>query len=86
MVYKQQNNLLPDIFSKYFTKAREVHNHSIRNQRLFMNYPTNESGKKMLKYQGPHLWNRLPQDITNSKSLPNFKKNLKKFYLKEQNG
>ena len=42
-------------------------------------------GKRMIKYTGAQLWNKLPSDIQDATSLNSFKENVKKLYLGKYN-
>ncbi len=53
--------------------------------KLHVRQPHNENGKKMMKYQGPHVWNALPKTVTDSASSFTFKKKIKKHLLATQN-
>ncbi len=47
--------------------------------------PINENIRKMIKYQGGYIWNKLPDAVTKSPSFPSFeKKIIKKHYLELQ--
>jgi hypothetical protein len=86
LVYKHKHGLLPPVFNDYFLWGNEVHSHVTRNSaKMHIRQPHNENGKKMLRYQGPYVWNKLPEAITNSQSLFTFKRKVKKHYLEIQN-
>ncbi len=73
LVYKDKQNMLPQVFDEYFTHGNEIQNHITRTSlNLHIKQPHNENGKKILKYQGPHIFNKLPKSIVNSHSFHTF--------------
>jgi hypothetical protein len=81
-VYKQQNNMLPDIFSRYYTRQIEIHDHNTR-QNLDLSLPPflTTCGQKSVKYFGAQLWNCTPKNIRESSSLYTFKKAYRELLL-----
>ncbi len=81
LVYKQRNNLLPDVFDSYLKPRNEIPNLQTRNAhqinviRVKSNY-----SKNTLKYKGANIFNELPNDIMYCKSLNIFKIRTKKHY------
>ncbi len=81
LVYKQRNNLLPNVFDSYFKPRNEIHNlqtcnaHKLNLIRVKTNY-----GKSTLKYKGAKIYNELPNDIMYCKSINIFKNRTKKYY------
>ncbi len=59
-VYKQQNNLLPNIFSQFYienaSNIRQSHGLHVIN-------PTNKFGQRRIMYQGTCLWNSIPAQL-----------------------
>ena len=81
-VYQQQNNHLPEIFSNYFTARENLHSRNIRNRKdLHVNHSRNNYGEKSIKVTGAKLYNTLPQNMKDSKTLCLFKKRVKKHLL-----
>ena len=81
-VYKQQNIPLPEIFSNYFTARENLHTKNIRNRNdLHVNQSRNNYGDKSIKVTGAKLYNRLPLNMKDSKTLCIFKKRVKKHLL-----
>ncbi len=78
-MYKHKQGFLPPAFQNYFIWVREFHD------KLHIRQPINENGRKMTKYQGAHIWNKLPDAVTKSPSFPTFKNKIKKHYLELQN-
>ncbi len=86
LVYKHKQSLLPPVFNKYLTWGNMVHSKVTHNStKLHIKQPLNENGKKMLQYQGPYIWNKLPEAVINSESVFTFKIKVKKHYLEIQN-
>ncbi len=74
LVYKHKESLLPPVFNEYFIWGNEVHSHVTRNSaKLHIRQSLNENGKKMLQYQGPYIWNKLPEAVIISQSICIFK-------------
>ena len=82
-VYKQQNNLLPEIFGNQFVHNHNIHCHNTRQSKklhLYQHHTTHGTNK--ISYQGPKLWNSIPTEIQGSSSLKVFSKNVKNLVLK----
>ncbi len=73
LVYKQRNNLLPDVFGSYFKPRNKIHNLHTRNAQNVIRVKNN-CGKSTLKYKGANIYNELPNDIMYCKSLNIFQK------------
>ena len=85
-VYKQQNNLLPTIFSNYFHARNNIHNIQTRNsERLFVPRCRLKTCQKSIKFAGVKIWNSIPQDIIGAPKLNNFKYKYKKFLISSYN-
>ncbi len=81
LVYKQRNNLLPDVFDDYFKPRNEIHNLRTRNaHKLNVIRVKNNYGKSTLKYKGAKMYNEQPNDIMYCKSLNIVKNRTKKYY------
>ncbi len=53
LVYKQRNNLLPDVFDGYFKPRNEIHNLQTRNaHKLNLIRVKHNYGESTLKYKG----------------------------------
>ncbi len=78
-VYKQRNNLLPDVFDSYFKQRNEIHNLETRNtHKLNVIRVKNKYGKSTLKQRCKH---ELLDDIMYCKSLNIFKSRTKYYLL-----
>ena len=82
-MFKYNNNLLPSPFNNYFSLSN-VHGHNTRtasNVRIESHNTARYS--KTTKITAPKIWNKLPLEIKNAKSLQSFKKNYKKLLHSE---
>ena len=75
-IYKALNNFYPEWFND-LKKVKDVTRGNTRqeNNLYVARYKTN-TGARSLKILGPMLWNELPPSLTNTTSLPEFKRNL----------
>ena len=80
-MYLLINCMLPESLMNIFTPSSGVHNYNTR-QKYFshVNTRTNMVSKTFI-HQGPKLWQELPFDIQNSKSLIIFNKRIKKYFM-----
>ncbi len=63
-VYKQQNNLLPNIFSQFYIENASIHSHNTRQSHsLHVINPTNKFGQRRIIYQGTFLRNSIPAQL-----------------------
>jgi hypothetical protein len=82
-VYKQRNQMLPNIFENHFTENSSIHYHNTRQQsKLHVKYHKNKYGQLKTQYQGTIIWNAIPENIQCSTSIKSFSKNVKQLYLK----
>ena len=86
-MYSFNNNILPKIFSNYFLKVNEAHNHNTRFSHNNFTLPLKLSNKglKTLEYIGAKVWSEIPSAIKNNESLNSFTRHLKDYLLKEIN-
>jgi len=78
MVYLPQ--LLPPIFSDYFTFSTLVHTYNVRYKKLSLLQANTQFGQRSLKFKGSQLW--LPQDLVNM-SFGKFRNSLKLILIHE---
>ena len=77
-MFKQMKNLLPGANPFNFNKLS--HKYDTRHKSvLHMNHCRTKLRQSTVQFQGPKLWNSLPQHILNKPSLSSFKKALKGF-------
>jgi len=81
-MFKYCNDELPNLFANMFQKNSGIHTHNTRQQNHF-HLPKfkNNMLKNSVRYQGVTLWNGLPDQLRESKSLNSFKFNFKKSLL-----
>ena len=74
MVYKSLNDLAPGYLSSKFVKRYETH-YSLRDSvhKVIILCPRTNFMKNSFSYSGAVLWNSLPCDMTEAKSLSQFK-------------
>ena len=75
MVYKSLNDLVPGYLSSKFVKRYETR-YSIRDSvnKLIVPFPRTNFMKNSFSYSGAVLWNSLPRDMREAKSLSQFKR------------
>ena len=82
-MYKILNSLAPHNLNN-FTYISDVHSRTTRasSQKVFYlpHHKTNMF-RKSFNYQGPKVWNDLPEYIRSSPSVSTFKQSAKKFYM-----
>ena len=72
-MFKYQRNLLPQSFDNMFTKRKDIHTYNTRNKD---NYQISAHKIKGILHTGPRIWNSLPYNIKNAKSISQFKTKL----------
>ena len=79
-MYKFQNNfLVPDIFSDYYTAHNQIHSQKTRN-RFHYRFPIFRSAlaqRQSIQFNGVKIWNKLPTCLKESTTLVQFKKGYK---------
>jgi len=76
-MYKYYNSMLPESFNRYFIYNNEVHGHNTRRRHDIHVEPFRLTRTGFsVKIAGPQLWNSLPLDLKNSKSVNIFKKKI----------
>ena len=81
-MYHCYNNLLPKALESFFLLNKDVHTYNTRNKDKY--HPPlmrKQVAKSSIFYEGPLLWNSLPDCLIRSKSLNQFKRNYKKYLL-----
>ena len=78
-MYKVKNNLSPSIMNHIFEKRHNTYN--LRNDCTWAssNIHTVYNGTETISFRGPKTWMLLPDNIKESKSLYDFKTNVKKW-------
>ena len=75
MVYKSLNGLVPEYLSSKFVKRNETR-YSLRDSvnKLFVPFPRTNFMKNSFSYSGAVLWNSIPCNVREAKSLTQFKR------------
>jgi len=79
-----QSNKLPVAFDGYFVPNSAVHrpSYSTRSSSdLHLLSPQTAVGKKLIKFKTSELWNKLPDQLKQIRSLNSFKLQLKNYLL-----
>ncbi len=75
-VYKQQNNLLPNVFSQFYIENASTHSHNTRQSHgLHVINPTNYFRQGRTIYQGTFRWKSIQEQLR-SFQLRTFSTNL----------
>ena len=80
-MYKIYNGQVPIYLRKKFTKPLTPYGLRDSSSKLQLPLPKTNYGKKRLSYKGAYVWNNLPKDLRDSKSLNTFKQRLNKLPL-----
>ena len=81
-MFSFHRNLLPRSFNNMFSLNLQAHEYNTRNKYDFRVYYGRTSfSRTIVKYKGPILWNNLPPEIRQCKSLNTFKNKLKSHLL-----
>ena len=78
MMFKTLNNMGPNSLKKLFIFEREILNHSLRgtSSSIRLPKPNTNNMKKSFMYDGASIWNSLPENIRESKSISCFKRKI----------
>ena len=71
---------MTDMFP-YVKAQHSVNLRSARNDCLYLKKPKTEAMKKSLSYSGASIWNQLPQDVKNAKTLDAFKRKCTSYLI-----
>jgi len=86
LMYKHKNELLPPKFQDYFTPVSTVHTHNTRSrtrENFFIPRTRTSIGQKLIRVEGPKIWNSLPDSIRNSQSIHSFSSSCKSYFINE---
>ena len=77
-MYKYSMNELPNAFDNYFTKRSDIHDYQTRHVND-LNLTNNKKAfpDQSVRTGGPIIWNSLEEKIKNSKSVKQFRNQLK---------
>jgi hypothetical protein len=75
LMYKLLNNMGPQSLTNLFTYKSEMTSYNLRNvsSTLCLPQPQTNNLKKSFMYDGSFLWNSIPKEIKESKSLSSFR-------------
>lgn len=79
LTYKCVNKLAPNYLCNMFTPRTLPFDLRDASQKLYLPKPRTDYLKRSFSYSGTSLWNDLPEDIRNAKSLRNFKRGIDKW-------
>ena len=73
-MFSYHNHLLPPSFQNLFVTSHQIHNYNTRNASSYRSYACNTNVKQFtVLFQGPKIWNSLPDDIKNTESYNCFR-------------
>jgi hypothetical protein len=73
-MFSYHNHLLPPSFQNLFVTSHQIHNYNTRNASSYRSYACNTNVKQFTAlFQGPKIWNSLPDDIKNTESYNCFR-------------
>jgi len=82
--YRQQNNLLPDIFKQFYIQNTSIHKYNTRQSNgLHVTQPINKHGQNSIKYQGTLLWNSVLKQTKALKNIKSFSKKIKLNFIEK---
>ena len=87
LLYKSTHDLTPSYISDLF-EFHSSQNYNVRsasNNNMLIKRHNSKIFEKSLQYEGPRLWNSLPQPIRNSQSLPTFKTAMSNVVISKRN-
>ena len=76
-VYKTLNNLNPVFMKEYFLPKTTGHNLRLKNPLDIPRARTTKNGIRSLSFQGPKIWNSLPESIKTAQNTRQFKNLIK---------
>ena len=85
-MYLYHNDALPISFTQIFQTGNQIHQYSTRYSDFYRPHTCRTNIKKFsILFQGPRIWNSLPNDIKNAPSFSTFKRVIKPFLRDRQN-
>ena len=85
-MYLYLNDALPIAFNQIFQTGNQIHQYSTRYSDFYRPHTCRTNIKKFsILFQGPRIWNSLPNDIKNAPSFSIFKRVIKPFLRVRQN-
>ena len=86
ILYKSINGLTPTYKTNLF-QFNSLENYNVRsvsNNNMLIKRHNTKTFEKSLQYNGPRIWNPLPQSIKYSSSLPSFKNAISKYIVSKR--
>ena len=81
-MYKRNNGLLPSNYEFYCIQNREIHSYNTRSKAMYrVPKARTEKYKFSIYCSGPRLWNALPENAKNAKTLCGAKCLLKNYFM-----
>ncbi len=74
-------NLLPPSFHNLFITSHQVHSYSTRSSNSYRSHLCKTNSKFTILFQGPKIWNSLPNDILKTETLSYFRSIMFNFLL-----
>ena len=85
-MYLYHNGALPLSFTQIFQTGSQIHQYSTRYSHLYRPYTCRTNIKKFsILFQGPRIWNSLPNNIKAAPTFNAFKRLIKPFLRVRQN-
>ena len=74
-MFRVINGMAPAYLTDLFTWKQDVTNYSLRGSSTLLQLPLpkRERGKKSFSYDGAKVWNSIPENLCNCKSVSSFK-------------
>ena len=83
-VYKTLNNLNPVFMKDYFVSKTTGHYLRLKNLLDIPRARTTKNGIRSLSFQGPKIWNSLPESIKTAQNTRQFKNLIKTWFLENK--
>jgi len=82
-MFKYMNSLIPNPLKTLFVLNKQLHSYNTRNRNNpIVPMHRTELGKKCVAHMGPIIWNKVPDNIKETKTLKSFRSLLKISLLK----
>ena len=80
IMYQVRNKTLPRQLVELFPlEDNSTNHHNLRHNKDFVQIrPNDEYGRNSLRYRGPLIWNHIPCDVKNARTLSTFKTKMKR--------
>ena len=86
LMFKCLNNIAPKIISSWFIRNNTVHNYNTRSSnKLHFGEVRNDNSLRLVRHQGPRIWNNLSEYLVSCTNFRLFKNKLKSTYVSAYN-